>query len=166
MPSGGVRAKRVPDSSSAVLVRGPTVSLTASLWWQRLLQMEVCGGNPAPLGWSMGGKEWGTGGSLACSSLQLSQGKGWPPWDTPCGHCGLSPFHLTPSYLEVIRLVESPKNVSGCWRNPSISVLVTLLLRERQRNQPLSESHTGPINWVSFTLPSSAGNGVIFVFTL
>lgn len=69
-------------------------------------------------------------GSLACGPLQLSRGKGRPPWDTPCSHSGLSPFHLTLSYLEVMHRVESPKNVPGYWGNLSIPVLVTLLLRE------------------------------------
>lgn len=59
----------------------------------------------------------------------------WPPRDTLCGVCRLSPFHLMPSCLESISLVESLKKASGCWGNPSISVLVTLFPRKRTEEQ-------------------------------
>lgn len=39
----------------------------------------------------------------------------WPPRDTPCGACRLSPFHLAPSCVESISLVESLKKASSCW---------------------------------------------------
>lgn len=56
--------------------------------------------------------------------------EGWPPGDTLCGHCGLSPFYPMPYCLEGMHLAESTKKHSH-WGKPSISVLLTLFLRKK-----------------------------------
>lgn len=84
----GVKAKHlIPDSPLGVLFRCPHVSFTS---------FTVVTETP------LNGNSW---------ENDLS----WPPRDTPCGACRLSPFHLAPSCVESISLVESLKKASSCW---------------------------------------------------
>lgn len=93
-------AHKVSSASLLVLVETP---LNGNAW-----------GSPVPLDWSVGGGSRGPV-SLGGAPLRLSHGK--------AGHVGtpavvsvdFPPFCFTPSYLEILCLVESPRKASGDW---------------------------------------------------